>query len=74
MARALESDGLDFVAASRPFIAEPDFVARLRAGQPRATCISCNECSTRHGGPVHCPLVADGRLKPPAPGLFPLKP
>ena len=45
MVRALEADGLDFVAASRPFIAEPDFVARLRAGQPRATCISCNECS-----------------------------
>ena len=71
MVRALEGDGLDFVAASRPFIAEPDLVARLRAGQPRATCISCNECSSRRDGPVHCPLVADGRLKPPAPGLFP---
>jgi 2,4-dienoyl-CoA reductase-like NADH-dependent reductase (Old Yellow Enzyme family) len=75
MVRALENDGLDFVAASRPFIAEPDFVARLRAGQPRATCISCNECSSsRRDKPVHCPLVADGRLKPPMPGLFPPKP
>jgi 2,4-dienoyl-CoA reductase-like NADH-dependent reductase (Old Yellow Enzyme family) len=82
MARALEGDGLDFVAASRPFIAEPDLVARLRAGQPRATCISCNECSSISDRPVHCPLVADGRLKPPAlskvqgplPGSFPPKP
>lgn len=73
MVRALEGDGLDFVAASRPFIAEPDFFARLRAGQLRATCISCNECSSHRIGPVHCPLVADGRLKPPAPGLFPPK-
>ena len=24
-------------------------------------------------GRVHCPRVADGRLKPPAPGLFPLE-
>lgn len=61
--RILEADGLDFVAMSRPFVAEPDLVKRFSAGQARATCISCNEC----GGtkPIHCPLVADGRLKPP---------
>jgi len=72
MVRALEADGLDFIGVSRPFIAEPDLVARLRAGQPRATCISCNECLERRDAVVACPLVADGRLKPPfMPGLSP---
>lgn len=66
--RVLEGDGLDFVALSRPFIAEPDLVKRFAAGQARATCISCNECSARRERPVHCPLIADGRLAPP--GLF----
>jgi len=61
MERAIEGDGLDFVAASRPFVCEPDLARRLRAGQERASCISCNRC----GAPLHCPLVADGRLKPP---------
>ena len=62
MERALDAEGLDFVAASRPFIAEPDLANRFLAGQERATCISCNEC----GVPLHCPLVKDGRLKPPS--------
>jgi 2,4-dienoyl-CoA reductase-like NADH-dependent reductase (Old Yellow Enzyme family) len=63
--RALEGEGLDFVAASRPFIAEPDLMRRFRAGQPRATCISCNSCLTERDRPIRCPLVDDGRLKPP---------
>ena len=71
MSRALEADGLDFVAASRPFIAEPDLVRRLAAGQGRAACISCNECLARPDVPIQCPLMADGRLKsPPTPGVF----
>ncbi len=65
MERILKVEGLDFIAASRPFIAEPDLALRLQRGQPRAACISCNECSERGDVPIHCPLVADGRLKPP---------
>jgi len=61
MERVLEVEGLDFVAASRPFIAEPDLPKRFQAGQERASCISCGECA----GPLHCPLVKEGRLKPP---------
>ena len=64
MARATDAEGLDFVAASRPFIAEPDLFRRLRAGQKRASCISCNECSGQN--PIACPLVRDGRLEPPS--------
>ncbi len=65
MQRAVGADGLDFVAASRPFICEPDLARRLQRGQPRATCTSCNACSGVGDAPVHCPLVADGRLRPP---------
>jgi len=64
--RILEADGLDFVALSRPFVAEPDLVRRFAGGQARATCISCNECAAG-GAPICCPLVADGRLTPPSP-------
>lgn len=62
MARAVEAEGVDFVAASRPFIAEPDLFQRLRDGQERARCISCNECPNQ--SPICCPPVKDGRLKP----------
>ena len=58
---ALDVDGLDFVALSRPFIAEPDLADRFRAGQERATCISCNQCAR----PLACPLVEDGKLRRP---------
>ncbi len=68
----LEADGLDFVGLSRPFIAEPDLVRRFAAGQPRATCISCNECTAYREAPIHCPRVADGRLTPPGPFTGPV--
>jgi len=75
MERAMQAEGLDFVAAARPFIAEPDLVRRLRSGQERSTCISCNECSELRDAPIHCPLVADGRLTPPpAPPADPAAP
>lgn len=71
MTRVLDADGLDFMALSRPFICEPDLVRRFRAGQGRASCISCNECSAQHGQPIRCPLVEQNRLKrPPISGLF----
>lgn len=66
MKRALEAEGLDFLAACRPFIAEPDLVNRLRAGQPRASCVTCNECFGARG-PIACQLAASGRLKIPPP-------
>ncbi len=61
--RMLGEEGLDFVALSRPFIAEPDLAHRLKAGQPRVACDSCNECLEGERHPiVNCPPVRDGRL------------
>ena len=60
--RLLDEEGFDFVAMSRPFIAEPDLVPRLRAGQARARCISCGRCGAQDVAPIFCPLVREGTL------------
>lgn len=66
MDRLIDADGFDFVCASRPFIAEPDLFARLRSGQPRAACNSCNECvSPGSAGTIRCPPAEENRLAAP---------
>ncbi len=63
MNRLLTEERLDFLAMSRPFIAEPDLVKRLQNGQPRVACDSCNECLERERHPiVNCPPIREGRL------------
>lgn len=44
MELVVASGAADLVALSRPLVREPDLVKRLQAGQPRATCVSCNAC------------------------------
>ena len=44
MERILEEGTADFISMCRPFIREPDLPKRLRAGQEKATCVSCNRC------------------------------
>lgn len=44
MERIVADGPADLVALSRPLIREPDLVNRLAAGQPAATCLSCNAC------------------------------
>jgi len=60
--RLLTEEGFDFVAMSRPFIAEPDLVRNLRAGARHVKCISCNRCSEESTDPISCPLAAEGKL------------
>ncbi len=44
MEKILEEGSADFISMSRPLIREPDLPRRLREGQERSTCISCNLC------------------------------
>jgi 2,4-dienoyl-CoA reductase-like NADH-dependent reductase (Old Yellow Enzyme family) len=44
MGDVVASGAADLVALSRPLICEPDLVNRLRAGQAKAICTSCNAC------------------------------
>ncbi len=44
MEEVVTSGTADLVALSRPLISEPDLVNRLRAGQAKAICSSCNAC------------------------------
>jgi len=61
--RLVTEEGFDFVALSRPFIAEPDLANRLESGQPRVGCDSCNECLEAGRDPVvKCPPILEGRL------------
>lgn len=42
---AINEHGMDMVAASRPFIIEPNFVEKLESGvASKSRCIECNNC------------------------------
>lgn len=53
---AVESGQADFVALGRPLLADPDWVAKARAGRAMRTCLSCNTCvdTMRSGSRTHC--------------------
>jgi len=36
--------GVDMISISRPLISEPDLITRLKNGQEKARCTSCNKC------------------------------
>ncbi|MEV6398531.1 NADPH-dependent 2,4-dienoyl-CoA reductase [Streptomyces sp. NPDC051907] len=51
VAEELLADGrADMVSMARPFLADPDFVAKAQAGRPEAinTCIGCNQACLDH--------------------------
>jgi 2,4-dienoyl-CoA reductase-like NADH-dependent reductase (Old Yellow Enzyme family) len=47
MEAILNKDIADFISMSRPFIREPDFVKRIKAGQEASTCTSCDICISK---------------------------
>jgi 2,4-dienoyl-CoA reductase-like NADH-dependent reductase (Old Yellow Enzyme family) len=57
VAKAAVDDGCcDFVALGRPLLADPDWVAKARAGMPVRRCIACNTCvnDMRGGARLGC--------------------
>ena len=53
---AVASGKADFVALGRTLIAEPDWVEKLRRGEPARRCLACNTCvnEMRGGAQLHC--------------------
>ncbi|MFA5027004.1 MAG: NADH:flavin oxidoreductase [Candidatus Methylomirabilota bacterium] len=49
MERVVADGAADLVALSRPLVCESDLVNRLRAGQAKAACVSCNACFNPDG-------------------------
>ncbi|MDT8900677.1 NADH:flavin oxidoreductase [Anaeroselena agilis] len=49
MERVVADGSADLVALSRPLVKEPDLVARMRRGQAKASCVSCNACFNTAG-------------------------
>jgi 2,4-dienoyl-CoA reductase-like NADH-dependent reductase (Old Yellow Enzyme family) len=57
MKAILAGDIADLISMSRPFIREPDLVHKLKAGQERASCITCDSCRQFFGKEMmHCAL------------------
>lgn len=50
MQNLLDTTDIEYVALGRPLIAEPDLIARWKAGDGKAPkCISCNQCYKTYG-------------------------
>jgi 2,4-dienoyl-CoA reductase-like NADH-dependent reductase (Old Yellow Enzyme family) len=59
------SDGFDFVVLGRPLLAQPDFVARVRAdATARSNCINCNRCVAEFSTPAGVRCVLNGPNDP----------
>jgi hypothetical protein len=58
--RAVADGKADFVALGRPLIADPDWVAKVRRGEPVRRCLACNTCvnEMRGGAPLGCVVNA----------------
>ncbi len=64
--KIIQSEGIEYISMSRPFIREPDLVNRWQEGNTsRARCISCNGCfkpGLREGG-IYCVVEAKEKMK-----------
>jgi len=64
----VDSGDADLISMSRPFVRQPDLIARWQRGETKpAACISCNRCMgiVRKGGPLEC--GEERRLREEAP-------
>jgi dimethylglycine catabolism A len=59
-AEAVASGKADFIALGRPLIADPEWVNKLRRGEPARRCLACNTCvnEMRGGAKLGCVVNA----------------
>ena len=58
--RILEEGKADFIALGRSLIAEPDWVEKLRLGEPPRRCLACNTCVDEMRGGAKLGCVVNG--------------
>ncbi len=59
-AEAIELGKADFIALGRTSIAEPEWVEKLRRGEPARRCLSCNTCVNEMRGGTQLRCVVNG--------------
>ncbi|HEV2303774.1 MAG TPA: hypothetical protein VGR91_19585 [Stellaceae bacterium] len=71
---ALVAEKADFVALGRPLVADPQWPARVAAGEPVRRCIACNTCvdGMRGGASIHCLVNPWAGREPSLPPRSPL--
>jgi dimethylglycine catabolism A len=57
---AVESGKADFISLGRSLVADPDWVAKLRRGEPRRACLACNTCVNEMRGGAGMACVVNG--------------
>src|SRR4030088_2203419 len=57
---AVASGQTDFVAPRRALIADPEWVAKLRRGEPIRRCLACNTCINEMRGGAGIGCVGNG--------------
>jgi 2,4-dienoyl-CoA reductase-like NADH-dependent reductase (Old Yellow Enzyme family) len=60
-AEAIELGKADFIALGRTSIAEPEWVEKLRRGEPARRCLACNTCVNEMRGGSQLRCVVNGR-------------
>ena len=58
--RAVSQGKADFIALGRPLIADPDWVEKVRRGEPIRRCLACNTCINEMRGGARIGCVVNG--------------
>jgi 2,4-dienoyl-CoA reductase-like NADH-dependent reductase (Old Yellow Enzyme family) len=58
---AVQSGKADFIALGRTLIADPEWVEKLRRGEPARRCLACNTCVDEMRGGARLGCVVNGR-------------
>jgi dimethylglycine catabolism A len=57
---AVETGKADFISLGRSLVADPEWVAKLRRGEPRRACLACNTCVNEMRGGAGMACVVNG--------------